>query len=64
MRPAEGRLAATADLAVLLARGYLRTLENRRTLGVSAPRTDEISLDVSRPESPDVAPETTPWRAA
>jgi hypothetical protein len=53
-----------SELATVLARGYRRVLENRRTLGVSAPRTDEISLDVSRPESPDVAPETTPGRAA
>lgn len=56
--------AALADVTALLARAYLRILENRRTLAVSPSETPRNSLDVSRPESPDVAPETTPGRAA
>ncbi len=59
-RPAPG----LADLAALLARAYLRILDYRRTLAVSPSESLRNSLDVSRGESPHVAPKTTPGRAA
>jgi len=42
-----------ADLASLLARGYLRLLERSRQSAVSCAAAEQNQLEVPRPESPD-----------
>ncbi len=51
-RHADRDSADVAELAALLARGFLRLTRKRRDPGVSAARDRENLLDVSRPESP------------
>jgi hypothetical protein len=41
------------ELASLLARGYLRLLEKSRSVAVSCPESDEVSLDVPALPRPD-----------
>ena len=47
-----------AELAVVLARGYLRLTQKRRDAALSDAEKPQISLDVSRQESVTVAGET------
>jgi len=41
------------DIAIILARAYLRLAERSRDDAVSSVATEQIPLEVSRPESPD-----------
>ena len=60
-RDGERRLAVAVqgdgrELAVVLARGYLRLLEKRRNRAVSRADSEQIGLEVPPVESPDVGP--------
>jgi hypothetical protein len=56
--------SGVVDLATLLARAYLRLAKTSRPSAVSSPAGEQISLDESPCERPDVVPNPRTRRAS
>jgi len=59
-----GKATPFAEIAALLARGYLRLTQKRPNGAISGGENPHKSLDVSRQESPHVVEERARWIAA
>ena len=54
--------AGLTSLAEILARGFLRLTQKRRSVALSDAENPQIPLDVWRPESPPVSQEIPQWK--